>query len=344
MQKGHGDWADPGGTAGAPFKGVMKTFKKILVPIDFSLSARAALETAVTLAKTFGGSVHALHTWSTPSYLPAFASLRFQNNDVTETVHSRAHTQAKEAMTGFLADIDLRGVSVTTKLAFGPPADVIVAASTRYDLVVMGTHGRTGVNRLVLGSVAAKVVQRSFCPVLTVREDRVDAATAEELHRHPDQRVVYGLLEGRPEVNAAFHALHEVGVPLENISLMMSHDTHAALQDPENMEALKGATTGGVFGGTIGGILGGLTSMSALALGGSLGLMVMGPALALAAAGGLAGGLIAWGIPQDHTRRLQAALQEGRSIIAVHLAKHDDVDRIRATLELAGAHDVHLGK
>jgi uncharacterized membrane protein len=116
------------------------------------------------------------------------------------------------------------------------------------------------------------------------------------------------------------------------------------LQDPENKEALKAATTGGVFGGTIGGILGGLTSMSALAVGASVGLMVMGPALALAAAGGLAGGLIGWGVPQDQARRLQAALQEGRSVIAVHLDKSDDVEKIRATLELAGASDVHLGK
>jgi nucleotide-binding universal stress UspA family protein len=322
----------------------MRTFKKILVPIDFSLSARAALETALQLAKTFGGSVDALNTWSTPSYLPAFTALKLENNEITETVHSRAHAQAKEAMAAFLEDVNTSGVTVTTKVAFGPPADVIVAASTGYDLVVMGTHGRTGMSRLVLGSVAAKVVQRSFCPVLTVREDKVDAATAEELHRHPDQRVVYGLLEGRSEVHAAFHALHEAGVPQENISLMMSHETHAALEDPENVEALKGATTGGIFGGTIGGILGGLTSMSALAVGGSIGLMVMGPALALAAAGGLAGGLIGWGVPQDQARRVQAALQEGRSVIAVHLSKGDDLDRIRGTLEMAGAHDVHLGK
>lgn len=322
----------------------MRTFKRLLVPVDFSVSARAALETALSLARSFGGSVDVLHTWSTPSYLPAFAALRMENNEATETVHSRAHAQAVEAMDTFLASFDTKGLTVTPRINFGQPADVIVAASTGYDMVIMGTHGRTGVSRLMLGSIASKVVQRSFCPVLTVREDRVDAKTAEELESHPDQRVVYGVLEGRPEVHAAFHALNEAGVPLESISLLMSHETHTALQDPENKEALKGATTGGVFGGTIGGILGGLTSLSALAIGGSIGLMVMGPALALAAAGGLAGGLIGWGVPQDQARRLQAALQEGRSVIAVHMSKSDDLDKIRATLELAGAHDVHLGK
>lgn len=322
----------------------MRTFKKILIPVDFSVSARAALETGLSLARTFGATVDVLHTWSTPSYLPAFAALRVENNEAVETVHGRAHAQAVEAMKDFLAGFDTKGLTVTPRINFGQPAEVIVAASSGYDLLVMGTHGRTGVSRLMLGSVAAKVVQRAFCPVLSVREDQVDARTAEELAEHPEQRVVYGLLDGRAEVHAAFHALHEAGVPLENISLLMSHDTHTALQDPENKEALKGATTGGVFGGTIGGILGGLTSMTALAAGASIGLMVMGPALALAAAGGLAGGLIGWGIPQDQTRRLQAALQEGRSIVAVHMSKGDDLDRIRATLELAGARDVHLGK
>jgi len=78
---------------------------------------------------------------------------------------------------------ELLGVDHETLLRFGHPAKEIIAgeAATNADLVVMATHGRTGISHLVLGSVAEKVVRESSCPVLTVRMKATHQSTGEEL-------------------------------------------------------------------------------------------------------------------------------------------------------------------
>jgi nucleotide-binding universal stress UspA family protein len=118
--------------------------RHILVPTDFSAIADRAVEAARACAKAFGAPVHVLHVSSTPA----------------------------EEVLRLLAPVKdrLSDIAVTVASATGDPADAILryAAMHPVDLIVMATHGRSGVSRLLIGSVAARVVHDAPCPVLVV--------------------------------------------------------------------------------------------------------------------------------------------------------------------------------
>ena len=141
----------------------MKQFRKILVPVDFSESSQKALELAVS----FDAEVDALHVWEPPSVVAL--DVQVFNPGQTQTLVEHARRTAEERMQELLAAV---GRPVGSAVLVGSPADTIVerAEEGGYDLVVMGTHGRRGVARAVIGSVAEQVVRRAPCPVLTVRE------------------------------------------------------------------------------------------------------------------------------------------------------------------------------
>ncbi len=152
----------------------MSNFNKILVPVDFSPSSKLALEYALTLAERFGGSVHVLHAWEVPAYLRP--DLTVWSGEVSATLADHAHAEAERALLQFLADMKLVGrKNVTSQIISGSPYATILAIAEegKYDMIAMGTHGRTGLSHLVLGSVAEKIVRHSKCPVLTVRAPHV---------------------------------------------------------------------------------------------------------------------------------------------------------------------------
>lgn len=144
----------------------MRTIKKILAPTDFSESAREAIAFAVELADKFGASLTLFHAYQTPAYLLPEGSI-LAGSDLIVDIMNRAG-EALEA-----ARKDLEGkLPVDTLLVEGLPFVQIVDAANEghYDLIVMGTHGRTGLRHVLLGSVAERVVRRARCPVLTVRQ------------------------------------------------------------------------------------------------------------------------------------------------------------------------------
>ena len=146
---------------------------KILVPIDFSEGAQPAIELAATMARKFGASVELLHVWQPPPMIPLPvlvmpSSPEAQPVNMEELARTTAGAQMKQIVTR-LRD---QGITdVQSRVGVGSPAHEIVelAALGHFDLIVMGTHGRTGFAHAVLGSVAEKVVRRAKCPVLTVR-------------------------------------------------------------------------------------------------------------------------------------------------------------------------------
>ena len=121
--------------------------RKILFPTDFSPASESAGRTAVDFARHFGARLHVLHV------VPP----------VTDP------TPAPGTMVDVVARLG-SGLPVVSEILSGPPARRIVAYAKRaeIDLIVMGTHGRTGVSHLLLGSVAEAVVRRAPCRVLTV--------------------------------------------------------------------------------------------------------------------------------------------------------------------------------
>jgi len=138
----------------------MDPIKKILCPTDFSESSQAASALAVELASKLGSSVEFVHVVQPPVYVgwedsPAGLAATAQLLDQTR---ERAEQQLKAAAERLAG----RGVEIHWQLQDGSPHQQIAELSKQVDLIVMGTHGRTGLPHLLLGSVAERVVRTAM--------------------------------------------------------------------------------------------------------------------------------------------------------------------------------------
>jgi nucleotide-binding universal stress UspA family protein len=138
----------------------------ILVPIDFSTSAEHALDYAVTLAAKLDAKIHLLHVIAIPAYGSEYGIT------VTQSTVEDAVRNAQGVLDRM---VEVRAGDASfgpCEVEFGDARGVIneTAAKLDADLIVMGTHGRQGVRRLILGSVAEAVARTSDCPVLLIRE------------------------------------------------------------------------------------------------------------------------------------------------------------------------------
>lgn len=142
-------------------------FQRILCPVDFSEPSRLALTTAAQLAIDNGAALVVAHAWEAP--LHADHSELIARNEILAPILKRD----EDALVALKHEVERLGVTnVQTKLLFGVPWDAIVRegrAGPGYDVIVMGTHGRTGIKQVLLGSVAERVARYSSCPVLLVR-------------------------------------------------------------------------------------------------------------------------------------------------------------------------------
>lgn len=148
----------------------MKAIRKILVPSDFSEPSRAALDYAAELAAPLGASIDVLHVWEPPTFIPPVSLPEAGVADVSLIELFRKN--AENALVQFVQEAKKRGLALHASFAeVGPPGHTIAefARKREYDLIVMGTHGRTGLSRVFMGSVAERVVRHASCPVLTVR-------------------------------------------------------------------------------------------------------------------------------------------------------------------------------
>jgi nucleotide-binding universal stress UspA family protein len=143
----------------------MGRYERILVPTDGSEETRRAVEHAVDLAAEHGATVHALYVVNSAS----FSGLPMESS--WESVASMMNEEGAAALDEVEGIAEEHGVAVERALVDGNPSREIVryAEDEDCDLVVMGTHGRGGIDRLLLGSVTEKVVRSSTVPVLTVR-------------------------------------------------------------------------------------------------------------------------------------------------------------------------------
>ena len=144
-------------------------FTRILVPTDFSEPSDAALDYARALARTFGASLRVLHV--VESSLPAGplgSEIYVADAAGLYTAHA---SESESKLAELVTPADRAGFNATTDVIPGSGAETIVSYAQAHgvDLIVMGTHGRTGLPHLFMGSVAEHVVRTAHCPVLTVR-------------------------------------------------------------------------------------------------------------------------------------------------------------------------------
>jgi nucleotide-binding universal stress UspA family protein len=144
----------------------MLTVRRILVPTDFSPPSHAALDMAIELGRRFGAEITLMHAHQVPSYLYPEGMMPVSADILADLERSIVAELGRLA-----AFASAAGVPAATRHAIGIAVDEIVRAASELpaDLIVMGTHGRTGLRHALLGSVAEKVVRRAPCPVLTVR-------------------------------------------------------------------------------------------------------------------------------------------------------------------------------
>lgn len=141
--------------------------RKILFATDFSPSSDAALATAISLSRESDATLVLVHVQEPPM---AFGG--------GETYIGP--TESEDELSEMLSNLvgEEQGVSVERRVLVGNPAHEIVrlAEEDHADLIVIGSHGRTGVSRLLMGSVAEAVVRRAKCPVLTIKQPESVAA------------------------------------------------------------------------------------------------------------------------------------------------------------------------
>jgi nucleotide-binding universal stress UspA family protein len=157
--------------------------RKILYPTDFSPCARQAFASACSLARLYGAELHVLHAlvlYAQEPYDPMFYL------PASEDAYNAAAAAADVELGALASSKEATGlpVVIAQRRDFQPgPAILDYAASEAVDLIVIGTHGRRGPARLLLGSVAEEVVRRAGCPVLCIRQpDNGVAAPAGEVH------------------------------------------------------------------------------------------------------------------------------------------------------------------
>lgn len=146
----------------------MIDFKRVLAPTDFSESSEEALRQACWLAERFGAELHILHvlteivpTGPDPLMMPVMPPQFYQDDE----------DKARKSLENVIKPTWSRPASVKTAVRWGSAAEAIVdyAAEEAIDLIVVSTHGRTGLSHILLGSVAERIVREAPCPVLTIR-------------------------------------------------------------------------------------------------------------------------------------------------------------------------------
>jgi len=145
------------------------TFRNILVPTDGSEYTKMAIDRAVEFAKAVGGSITAIYVIDHT----VFGNIPMDSS--VTSVYDMMEKEGHEATRYVKQLCEANGIECKELIVEGAPVKAIVNASSDYDVIVMGTLGRTGFAKLMMGSVAERVVRYAKCPVMVVRAIESDA-------------------------------------------------------------------------------------------------------------------------------------------------------------------------
>lgn len=149
----------------------MKPIEHLLVATDFSDCSREAVEYALGLAERVGAEVTVVHVVERPVYFDVGVAHSLQLRHNVDEWLRELKEEAAGRLEALTTEVRKRHPGVRSALRDGSPVDEILHAAeeTSADVIVIGTHGRTGLPHALLGSVAERVIRRAQCPVLTVR-------------------------------------------------------------------------------------------------------------------------------------------------------------------------------
>jgi nucleotide-binding universal stress UspA family protein len=188
--------------------------RSVLCPIDFSSPSVRALDYALAVARWYGARLNLLHVHTAASGPAWLAGLARLEQPVLLTPAGRL--EIVRELRALLGAADGGDLTIELDVADGDPVDEILAAAAGVDLVVMGTHGRAGVDRFLLGSVTAQVLRHAPCPVLAV-----------PLRSRYATRAIPGLFH---EILAAVDFSHEAQPAIGYaVSLAVEADAHLTL-------------------------------------------------------------------------------------------------------------------
>ncbi|AKB78706.1 Universal stress protein [Methanosarcina horonobensis HB-1 = JCM 15518] len=147
-------------------------FKKIVIATDGSDCSRLAVDKGIELAQLGSGTVYAVYVVST-AYLSMDGDYFMGVNPYWESIQEAWKTQGQQAVNYVKNLGEMKGINVESVLLEGNPSDELIryAEENEMDIIVMGTLGKTGLDRLLLGSVAGNVVRHSKVPVMVVRDE-----------------------------------------------------------------------------------------------------------------------------------------------------------------------------
>jgi nucleotide-binding universal stress UspA family protein len=151
------------------------TVRRILVPVDFSDASEMAVQHATEIAQTYGAEVHLLHVVEEVVYPSAYGiePPSMQSQDVVLRVEQALGRMARE-------ELGYEHVQVSSTIGYAPMTILDYAQENAIDLIVIATHGRSGLDRVLLGSVAERVIRQSPVPVFVVKPDRKSLVSAEK--------------------------------------------------------------------------------------------------------------------------------------------------------------------
>lgn len=146
----------------------MKAFKKVLVPIDFSANSRKVLDAAAYVAERFGADLSVVFVVQT---LDDYSGFFVPHMPVAKLEEDMVQG-AEEKMAAFLEGLEVSESHVLS----GDVAEEVVGHAEKQgiDLIVMGTHGYKGLERIVFGSIAEKILKSASCPVMTINPYKTD--------------------------------------------------------------------------------------------------------------------------------------------------------------------------
>jgi nucleotide-binding universal stress UspA family protein len=147
-------------------------YRRILVPIDFSEHSSKTVAFATRFASPYKATLQLLHVFEIPDYAATPYGRREQTCNLIKSQLDAAEQDARENLMAFENQLRKLGFKVEAYLRVGYPFDEIVqmAKHLDVDLIIIGSHGYTGITRLLVGSTAERVVERAPCPVLVVKE------------------------------------------------------------------------------------------------------------------------------------------------------------------------------